>query len=777
MSPDAVSVLLFIIVRSGGFAMNRGLFATLIIVFVSSCGLAKTFVVFPIQSTDNLLGFAIADRIAQGFIHEFDEIIRPEIAASIVPPLPVGPNYLSPVVFLKNRSFSNQVGADLAREAIGADFVLTGEITNSLESYTLKLYLADVDGVNTYTVRSAVNQPGLLIDKALSIVAARLNLGTPEIGAAFVSSNVERDYLSALNLISDGLLEEAQVLLAQMDPHPGADRLSRNLAAVFSRKISDDPGLQATMALNRSEFSGTLAIKYFRYFADNTDLLAPQLWIAILSASNNDIDSAAEMFDLAAAEYPYGVVARANFRAARGMPGVEKDISVALGQVREGSASVGTLVGLAVVADYKDDLVLEKAVLEELKRIQPDFLYPYERLALIAFEREDFFGAHSALLKAVHLDPENDLNWTNLGWAYYLIGLLYKSEEASMRAVQLNPKRFTALYNLGLVQVLTGRLELAIEQYKRAVQQGSKVDSEAVIDLVTALQKYPDQSGIHYALGYLYEVKGDRLAAADQYELYLKKAGDGPPLAALASKRIMALRASSTSVSISSIIEIYLGKDGISAAPYHPSDTIYPKFEVFTEGEVLPDKLQISISLLDSGGINLKQIGAEVIVPYNAVGLVIDEFGFDLPATLYPGSYELRVSVKTPDQRHSDAAVTLAVQGSPVVLRQLISRNITMVGMRAGRLLFGHRNLSRPELLPRMLVQELRSALDEAEQVLPVVKTGRFEGMSGGVLFESSTEKDINDFLRFLLSQSVKDSQLVFVDVYAQWALDGAPLY
>ena len=757
--------------------MNRRLLASLFFVLTVSWGLAQTFVVFPVQSPDTLLGFAVADRISREFIDEFDEIVGPEIAVSLVPPLPVGTNYLSPGVFLKDRSFNNQVGAVLARELFGADFVLTGEVINSQNGLILKLYLAGVNGVNTHTVRSAVSQPGLLIDKAVAIVATRLDLRKPEIGSTFVSSNVERDYLSALNLISRGFLEDARALLAQMDSHPGAARLRRNLAAVFSRKAGDDPGLQATMSLNSLEFSETLAIKYFRDFADNSSLLAPRLWIAILSASNNDLDSAIEAFDLAAAEHPYGVVARANFRASRGLPGVEEDILKVLGQVKEGAVGVGTLLGLAVVADYKADIVLEQTALEDLNRIQPDFLYPYERLSFIAFEQEDFFDAHSALLKAVHLDPDNDLYWTNLGWAYYLIGLLDKSEEASLRAVQLNPQRFTAFYNLGLMQVLTGRLELAVEQYRRAVSLSSEVDPNAIIDLLKALEKYPDQQGIHYALGYLYERQGKHLAAADQYEIYLNKTGNDLPLTVFASKRILALRAPPAAIAINNIIEICLGQNGISAAPYHPGDTIYPRFEVITEGEALPDKLQISINLLDRGGLILRQTDGEVSVPYNAVGLVIDQFGLDIPLTLDPGSYELRVSVNTSEQRFSHAAVTLTVKGSQVLLRQLISRNIQMLGIRAGRFLFGPRNLSRPELLPRILVQELRSAAEEAEKILPEAKKGRFEGMSGGKLFADSTERDVRDFLRFLLSQRVQDTELVFAEAYAKWALDGAPLY
>jgi tetratricopeptide (TPR) repeat protein len=754
--------------------MHRRLLAVLFLALTVRWGLAETFVVYPVQASDTLLGIAVADRIVRVLINEFDEVVGPEIAAHLAPPLAVGRGYLSPNGFLRDQSLSNPIGAALARESIGADLVLTGEVTNDFEGIMLKLYLAGTNGVRTFTVRAAENDPGMLIQKAVAIIAARLRLEMPDIGPGLVLSRAERGYLQVLDLISRGFLDEAQVLLTQIGWYPGVDRLRRNLAAVRANEMSDDPGLQAIMALNLTDFSEELAIKYFRAFAETTKLLAPQLWIGALSANVNDLDGAVKAFNVAAAQHPYGVVARANFRASRSLPGVEQDVSTVLGHVKDGFAGAGSLLGLAIVADQKADVALEQDVLEELTRVQPDFLYPYERLSFIAFDQEDFFGAQSALLRAVQLNPDSDLYWTNLGWSYYRLGLLGRSEEASVRANNLNPERFIALYNLGLVQTVTGRLELAIEHYGRAVSLDPAVDENAVLDLVAALKKYPDQPVIHYALGYLYEENGNRVGAADQYELYLKQTSESP-FAVLAGKRILALRAPSPTIEINSSVKINLGAGGIPAAPYHPADTVYPEFEVFTEGETLPEKLNILLEALGGGDEILSWATGEVSVPRNAVGLVVSHFGLELPLSLEPGPYHLRIVVKASGQRLAEAVVEVIVEGGPVLLRQLISRNIKMVDMRVGRMLFGHRNLSHAELLPQILVQELRGAVEEAEEVLPDVEVGRFQGMSGGVLFANSTTEDVGDFLRFLLSQPIQDTTLAFVDAYAQWALDGSP--
>jgi hypothetical protein len=55
-----------------------------------------------------------------------------------------------------------------------------------------------------------------------------------------------------------------------------------------------------------------------------------------------------------------------------------------------------------------------------------------------------------------------------------------------------------------------------------------------------------------------------------------------------------------------------------------------------------------------------------------------------------------------------------------------------------------------------------------------VVRRGRFAGQSGEVLFGESKAEDIRDFLTFLLEAGA-GTDASFADLYANWALDGAP--
>ena len=739
-------------------------------------GVAETLVVYPIQSQDALLGVAVADRIATAFAGEFDEVLGPAVAPSLLPPLTVEGGFLHPTAFLKDRSLGNPTGAALAREAIGADLVVTGEIASGPEGSTLELYLADTDGVRTFTVRADEANAGVLVRKAVAILAVRLDLPMPSLGGDLDLTGPEGDYLRALGLIGDGSLVEAQGLLEQLGDDPRAGSLRGNLEAVLTGEDGGDPALLATMALSRSDLDETLIIEYFRAFAGATELPVPYVWLGALSASVDDHDGAAEAFDAASRRYTFGLIARASFRSARGFPGVEQDVATVLSRAVGGEAGIASLLGLAIVAGLEDDLGLEKRALTELTRLQPDFIYPYERLSFIAFDEDDASGAYRALLQAVRLDPDSDLYWTNLGWAYYLLGLLERSEEASVRAIELDSSQFIALYNLGLVRTVTGRLELAMEQYRRAVSLDPEVDDEAIRDLVNALDLYPDQPAIHYALAYLYDQEGSRAAGADQYELYLERAGMDALFANLVTRRIEILRGPPPPIEIASAVEVTLGEDGVAAAPYHPADTVYPEFEVFTPGDVLPRRLTITIELLDGVGEVLATASSEFEVPRNAIGLVIDYFGLDLPAVLEAGTYRLRIVAGASEGRLAEAEVELPIEGGAELLRQLIGRGIVMEGLQTGAPLYGPRDLARAELLLQVLVQELRGAVEAAEEALPEIESGRFEGLSGGELFGQSTVEDVGDFLRFLLAQPTRDATFTFVDAFAQWALDGAPL-
>ena len=162
-------------------------------------------------------------------------------------------------------------------------------------------------------------------------------------------------------------------------------------------------------------------------------------------------------------------------------------------------------------------------------------------------------------------------------------------------------------------------------------------------------------------------------------------------------------------------------------------------------------------------------------MPPGAIGFVIDSVALPLPADLAAGEYVVEVDVSADEGRTSGAETVVTIEGTPQLLRQLLGRNVVLQALDSGLPLVDERDLGRPGVLSRALLEELARTADAAEQALPVVESGRFEGFGGGRLFLESTERDIQDFVTFLLRQGTVDASFTFVDAYAQWALDGAP--
>jgi tetratricopeptide (TPR) repeat protein len=114
---------------------------------------------------------------------------------------------------------------------------------------------------------------------------------------------------------------------------------------------------------------------------------------------------------------------------------------------------------------------------------------------------------------AVDLDPSSDLYWTNLGWAWYLLGFVDRSEAASLRALELDPAQYIARYNLGLVRVVTRRPE-ALADYREALRFDPDVDARPSPTWWRPSRSTRDAIGVPFALGFLLENAGDREAAA-----------------------------------------------------------------------------------------------------------------------------------------------------------------------------------------------------------------------------------------------------------------------
>ncbi|HEX7002860.1 MAG TPA: hypothetical protein VF168_01575 [Trueperaceae bacterium] len=734
---------------------------------------AETIVIYPFSSRDSFIGSVVADRVAQALAegYEDSEVFGPAVAPSLVPPLPVGDGFLNPTEYLQGAGVANRTGSALLRDSLGAQGVLTGDLMVAEERLRAELFLATGDGVESFIVTAPLDEPGRLAARIADETSERL--GRPiEVEPMRVDlSGPDGELAQALALIAAGLTSDAQRVLENMErPGERAQSLLEAMRAIERQGTDADPALLATLAVNRQPLDERLALRYFRLLDEASQLPAAALWVAVLETSVNDLPSAGEHFAELPEEYVYGQAARAAFLAAGG-DAANEPLERALA-----SEDVAALLGVAAAAQLQGDTATEKEALSRLTRVAPFFTYPFERLSFIAFDEEDALAAAEALAVAVELEPESSLYWTNLGWAYYLLGMLERSEDASLEAVALDPSQYIAQYNLGLVRAVTDRLGEAVEAYQQALRADPEVDDAAVEDVENALAQYPEEPELHYVLGLLYEAEGRRSEAAEQFRLFAQRA-QSEEFLATARERIEVLSAPPPPIQLTDgLVTVRLGSTDIVRGPFHPGDPLYPRFEVYTPGNELPRTLEVDIDLVDNEGQEAFGVERTLEMPAGAIGYVVDEMEVWLPEDLEPGTYTMQVEVNASEGRTASGSVMFQVSGEPQLIRQLLGRNLLMQGLQSGTRLYGPEDLTRPDRLTRVLLEELEASADAAEQALPEVDQGRFSGMTGGELFLSSTAEDVSDFIEYLLASGARDTTFIFAEAYAQWALEGAPV-
>lgn len=739
--------------------------ATTLILALATCAAARTLVVYPFDSPDLLLGAAVADRVALALADDF-EVIGPEVAPALLPPITALGGFLNPSAFLQD-GLHDHTGAALFRGALGADVVVTGEIRDQDDELVADLYLADRAGVDRLSVTAPGGDPGRLAELMASRLASRLGLTRPPAQEPLDLSGRDGVTARVVALLGGGFLQEAAALLEQeAGDDPRLQGFAATVEAVLEDRLEGDPALAATLALSREPLDEPRTVRYFERFAASSELPAATMWLAALHASVNDHEAATAAYERAAALYPYGLAGQGAYLAQRGDP-------TGLDTLRAMLDS-GDLAALLVVgaATPETDPALEKEAWQRLTGVAPFFAYPFERLSFIAFDEGDALAAGEALAVAVELEPDSDLYWTNLGWAYYLLGLLEQSERASLRAVELSPGQYIASYNLGLVRVVTGRLEEGMSAYADALRLDPEVDAAAVEDLEEALTRFPGRPEVHYALATLLESAGRRADAARHYLAFTESAAEGP-FAQRAAQRAEALMAPPPPIEIEGGVRLSLGPVG-DVPPYHPGDPLQPSFEVYTPGEELPRLLNVTYGLTGPAG-QVVDVEHTVEVPPAAIGLVVDKLPFALPPDLAAGTYRLRVEVSASEERHAEAEAVFEVAGEPDQLRQLLGRNIVLQSLEFGQPLYSATDLTRTGVLDARLLAELELAAEAAEETLPIATMGRFEGMSGGEVFLQSGSAEVRDFLGYVLGSGLTDASFVFVEAYAQWALEGAP--
>lgn len=753
--------------------MTARILATVAAALLVAGAYAETLLIYPFSSRDSFLGSVVADRVAAALSEAYEdyEVFGPAVAPSLVPPLPVGDGFLNPTEYLQGAGVANRTGTALLRGALGADAVLTGRLTVEDELLNAELFLATGEEVYSFVSTAPLDEPGELAAKITEASSRRL--GRPvEAGPVNIDlSGPDGELAQALALIAAGLTADAQRVLENMGQR--GDRAQALLDAMHQIEQGGseaDPALLATLAVNRQPLDERLALQYFRTFDEASELPAGALWVAVLETSVNDLASAREHFAELPQEYAYGQAAEAAFLGGGGGDGAAEAQDAALE-----SGDVAALLATAASAQALGDTATEKQALNTLTHVAPFFSYPFERLSFIAFDEDDAQAAAEALAVAVELEPESDLYWTNLGWAYYLLGMLGRSEEASRRAVELDPSQYIAQYNLGLVLAVTDRLGEAITAYQLALRADPEVDDAAVDDVERAMEEYPEEPALHYVLGMLYEAEGRRSEAAQQFRVYGER-GQVEELLALAAERVEVLSAPPPPIELTDgLVTVRLGSTDVVRGPYHPGDPLYPNFEVYTPGDELPQTIDVGIDLVDDDGREVYGVERSVEIPAGAIGYVVDELEVWLPEDLEAGAYTMRVEVSASEGRSADGSVMFEVRGEPQLIRQLLGRNLLMQGLQTGMRLYGPEDLNRPTELPSLLLGELEVSAGAAEQALPEVDQGRFSGMSGGEVFRNSTADDVSDFLQYLLASGASDTTFIFAEAYAQWALEGAP--
>ena len=730
------------------------------------------------------MGVAVAERIATALeVSEQPErpveVLGPEVALALVPPLAVQNGFLNPLIFLgQSQSASSRTATVLLRDALGADAALTGRIEFVAGQLELTFNLATQRGLYTFSATAPEDAPARLAQTVLAVLGQRLELSSTPAEAIDLDSPYG-DYIEAVTLLSGGFVAEAQTALERaVEADPRYRALLEDIQAAREGDLTDVSNLplSAALALSAQPLDEAAALRTFQALTERSELGAYQTWLGLLQAEAGNDVGATQAFN-AAASYPYGRAARALYNALN--EGSSTDILTDIEGVAQ-SGSWGGLLGTLLAAQQLEDPVLEKGLATQLSHLAPNLPYSFERLSHLAFDADRPFDAAQALLVATELEPESDLYWTNLGWAYYLLGRLNVSEEASLKALELNPDETVAWYNLGLTRAVTERLGAAMDAYAEALSRDPQVDDAAVEDLENALERYPDAAEVHFALATLYEAEDKGEAAVAQFERYLDRGDNAPRFAQRAEQRLQVLRAPPAPLEITDGARLTLGPDNLSAAAFRPGDRLFPDFELFTPGIELPQEVTLTLRLVDEQGAEVENASLEesFAIPGDAVALQVDDIGFSLPPELAPGRYGLEVTLNASRERQASTTLPLEIEGEALFVRQLVSQGILLRSFSSNTPLYDERNLALSnEQLAQRLLAELSENAEAAEEALPEVTTGRFEGLSGVALFNQSSAQDIRDFLTFLLAQPNGEGEfrVNFVDAYAQWALEGAP--
>ncbi len=395
-----------------------------------------------------------------------------------------------------------------------------------------------------------------------------------------------------------------------------------------------------------------------------------------------------------------------------------------------------------------------REVARSLTEVAPELVFGWEMRSFAAFDQDNGAEAREALERAVQLNPEEALYWTNLGWARYLTGDVTGAIRASVQAMRLEPNS-TAAYNLGLFHALAGNHLDAQRFYLQAL----RLDDENEVEIARQDLEDAGRSDLLYYQGFLLERAGRVAEALEAYRAFLE-AHPAHVLAPEARRAIARLGQVRREVRIQ---RLALQPDGVDARPFGAGEQIWPVVELV--GEPALARGEVRTLLLKDG-----QVVDEASFELNVPPITADWRGNASPVTPpEPGRYQLVV-------RYLDAEARLTLRvGPPNLARRLFALGLEVRGLDGTPLLTPAVALS-PTGEARLLAaiaEELRRAAPRAREVArfnQILETGPFPGMTVAEVMEQATPETVRVFLEAVVQRPELLGDRDVVNAFAEWA-------
>lgn len=747
----------------------------------------SVLVIYPFDDQgDYTVGTLVADAVATAFEETDDLVFGPDLAPSALPPMWVPSGFVSVTRLTAEHDMFALSGAQILQGALQANLAVTGALTTATDTITLTLYYATPNGTGTRSFTAEHGDYDRLVRFAIATIAE--HGFTPDYSATYRLNDRFDDLAFAPLLFA---LTNSDAVGAAHLAQQLADEPASSDAATAKRTETLINAAQGTGASElgqwRAAFNGLnagtvsdedLAHEFLTLASHTSGDNVALLWAALLHISAGDDDAATRLLTRFDLTYPFARQIARNFLFHSSERSVDAYSLLDWFGPLEDLDVAGTFVTSAAAFDIGTS-EFEALVAEQLTRQAPFLSWGFEQWSFAAFDMNDGLLAASILAAAVEVQPDSALFWTNLGWAYYLLGNLEATITTSQTATELPDSSEVPHYNLGLANAVLNNFDEAYDAYLNALGYGG-VHAASFEDLVAARDTYPNSAGVAFFLAFLAQEDGQRDVASAEFERFLtfETLDDSwQPFQAYAEERLVALHAPPAEIVIEPGFALHLGVLGSMSTTFHPGDAVAPIFELTTPGFELPRAVELAVNVLYEGGVVYEvTYPGTLAIPEGAVGFVIDDLSFTLDPGLPAGMYELELIVTGDSGQTTVAGTALEIVGNVDVHRVLFSHNVQFLGLESGRWLNTEAALKNTDTLVRTYLADLALVIDEATDVIPHIDSGRYRGLTGGEAFAQASAEDITDFLAWVITNpDYHDFQAMFVDLFAEWVMNGTP--